>query len=178
MCTILWAAHSLLLSRVMMVSEWPCLTLASCDGLYPAGEPQGPSGNIIPAVQGMSKAAFSALTMRLVLHTHHFIQTLQFYCFLLFSCQVQLFTTPWTIAPQPPLSSNISQSLLKFMSIELVMLSNHLTLCRLLLLLPLNLSQHQGFSNEMAFCIKWPKYWSFSIFSSYECSGLRSIWTD
>ena len=73
--------------------------------------------------------------------------------FLLFSCQVQLFTTPWTIAPQAPLSSNISQSLLKFMSIELVMLSNCLILCRLLLLLPLNLSQHQGFSSEMALCI-------------------------
>jgi len=98
--------------------------------------------------------------------------------FLLFSHQVQLFTTPWTIAPQAPLSSNISQSLLKFMSIELVMLSNHLILCYLLLLLPLNLSQHQSFSNEMALCIKWPKCRSFTIFPSNEYSGLSSFRTD
>ena len=98
--------------------------------------------------------------------------------FLSFNRQVQLFTTPWTIAPHAPLSSNISQSLLKFMSIELVMLSNHLSLCCLLLLLPLNLSQHQGFSNEIALCIKWPKYWSLSIFPSNEYSGLSSFRTD
>ena len=57
--------------------------------------------------------------------------------------QVQLFVTPWTAACQAPLSSTNSQSLLKFMSIELVMLSNHLILC-LLLLFAFNLSQHQS----------------------------------
>ena len=59
--------------------------------------------------------------------------------------RVQLFATPWTVARQASLSITNSQSLLKLMSIESVMPSNHLILCHLLLLLPFNLSQHQGF---------------------------------
>ena len=75
---------------------------------------------------------------------------------------VQLFVNPWTVARQATLSSTISRSLLKFMSVELVMLSNHLILC-LLLLFPLVFPSIRVFSNELALCIRWPKYWSFSF---------------
>ena len=81
---------------------------------------------------------------------------------------------PWTVARQASLSSTISQSLLKFMSTESVMLSNNLILCSLLLLLPLVFPSIRVFSNESALCIRWPKYWSFgfSISTSNEHSGL------
>ena len=75
------------------------------------------------------------------------------------SC-VQLFASPWTAAHQAPLSNTISQSLIKFMSIESVMLSNHLILCHTLLLLPSIFPSIRVFSNESALCIRWPKYWS------------------
>ena len=78
--------------------------------------------------------------------------------------------TPWTAACQAPLSSTISQSLLKFMSIESVMLSNHLILSYSLLLLPCIFPR--VFPNDVALCIRWPKYWSFSISPSNEYSGL------
>ena len=77
--------------------------------------------------------------------------------------RVQLFGAPWTAAHQVPLSFTISQSLLKPMSIESVMPSNHLTLCRLLLLLPPIPPSIRVFSNESALCMRWPKYWSFSF---------------
>ena len=76
---------------------------------------------------------------------------------------VQLFAIPWTVACQVPLSSTFSQSLLQFMSIELVMASNHLFLCHPLLLLPSAFPSIRVFSNESALCIRWPKYWSFSF---------------
>ena len=81
--------------------------------------------------------------------------------------------TPWTAARQVPLSSTISWSLLKFMSIELVMLFNYLILCHPLLLLPSIFPSIRVFSSELAFCIRWQKYWSFSFsFSpSSEYSG-------
>ena len=96
---------------------------------------------------------------------------------LLFSCCVQLFVTSWTVAYQAPLSSTISRFLLKFMSIESVILSNHLILCHLLLLSSI-FPRIRVFSNESALYIKWPKYWSFSISSSNEYSGLISFSTD
>ena len=82
--------------------------------------------------------------------------------------------TPWTAARQASLSLTISQSLLKFMSIELVMPSNHLVPCRSLLLLPSIFSSIRVFSNELALRIRWPKYWSFnfSISPSNEYSRL------
>ena len=83
-----------------------------------------------------------------------------------------LFVTPRTVAHQAPRSSIISQSLIKFMSIELVMLSNHVILCHLLLLLPSIFLNIRGFSNESAFPIRWPKYQSSSISPSNEYSGL------
>ena len=93
----------------------------------------------------------------------------------------RLFVTPWTAPCQAPLSSTISQSLLRFMSTESVMLSNHLILCCLLLLLPFSLSHSiRVFSNESVLCIRWPKYWSFrfSISPSNEYSGLISFRVD
>ena len=70
---------------------------------------------------------------------------------------IRLFVTPWIAACQPPLSFTVSQSLLRFMSIESVMLSNHLIPCPLLLL-PLIFPIIRVFSNELALCIRWPKY--------------------
>ena len=70
---------------------------------------------------------------------------------------------PLTAVSQASLSSTISWSLLKLMSIESVMLSNHLILCHPLLLLPSIFPSTRVFSNELALYIKWPKYWSFSF---------------
>ena len=93
---------------------------------------------------------------------------------------VQLFATPWTAACQASLSFTISWSLLKLMSIESVMPSNHLILCRPLLLLPSIFLSIRVFSNEPVLGIRWPKYWSFSfsISPSNEHSELISFRTD
>ena len=94
-----------------------------------------------------------------------------------FSC-VQLFATPGTTGLQASLSIANSWTLLKFMSIESVMPSKHLILCHPLLL-PLSiLPSIRVFSNESALLIRWPKYWSFSISPSNECSGLISFRID
>ena len=74
---------------------------------------------------------------------------------------------PWTVACQGSLSFPISQSLLKLMSVGSVMPSNHLTLCRPLLLLHSIFPSIRVFSSKSAFCIKWPKYWSFSFSSVF-----------
>ena len=80
----------------------------------------------------------------------------------LLSC-AQLFATPWTAAHQDFLFFTISRSLLKLMSIESVMPSNHLILCCPLLLLPSIFASIRIFSNESVFHIRWPEYWSFSF---------------
>ena len=92
------------------------------------------------------------------------------------SC-VQLLTTPWTAGHQASLSFTISQSLLKLMSTESVISSNHLILCHPLLLLPSIFSQIGVFSNESVLRTRWPKCWSFrfSISPSNEYSGLISF---
>ena len=99
----------------------------------------------------------------------------------LLSC-VPLFLTPWTAACQASLSitDSNSRSLLKPMSIELVMPSSHLILCRPLLLLPLIPPSIRVFSNESTLRIRWPKYWSFSfnISPSNEHPGLLSFRMD
>ena len=77
--------------------------------------------------------------------------------------RVQLFATPWTAACQASLSITNSRSLLKLMSIESVIPSNYLILCRPLLLLPSIFPSIGVFSNELVLCIRWPKYWSFSF---------------
>ena len=76
---------------------------------------------------------------------------------------VWLFTTPWTAACQPSLFFTISWSLLKLVSIELLMPSNYLILSCPLLLLPSIFPSIRVFSNESVLCIRWPKYWSFSF---------------
>ena len=90
---------------------------------------------------------------------------------------VWLLATPWTSACQASLSITNSWSLLKLMSIELVMPSNHLFLCHLLLLPPSIFPSIRVFSNESDLCIRWPKYWSFSfnISPSNKYSGLISF---
>ena len=105
------------------------------------------------------------------------IQSGSFVWDLFFSCSVvsDFFVTPWTVAHHSSLSFTISQSLLRLMSFESVMPSNHLILCHPLLL-PSILPSISFFSNESALCIRWPKYWSFtfSISPSNEQSGLIS----
>ena len=91
---------------------------------------------------------------------------------------VRLFVTPWTAAPQASLSFTISRSLLKLMSIESVMPSNHLILCHPLFPLPSVFPSIRVFSNESAFLIRWPKYWSFSVSPSSDQLGLISFWID
>ena len=79
---------------------------------------------------------------------------------------VRLFMIPWTAACQAPLSFTFSQSVLKFLPIDSVMLSNHLILCHHpLLLLPSIFPSIKVFSSESALRIRWPKYWSFSLVS-------------
>ena len=93
---------------------------------------------------------------------------------------VQLFVTLWTAACKPSLSITNSHSLLKLMSIESVMPSNHLILCRSLPLLPSIFPSIGVFSNESTLHIRWPKYWSFSfsISPSNEYSRLISFRMD
>ena len=94
--------------------------------------------------------------------------------------RVQLFATPWTVAWQAYLSITNSWSLPKLMSIESVMPSNHLVLCRPLLLPPSIFPSIRVFSSESVLCIRWPKYWSFSfsVSPSNEYSGLISFGID
>ena len=94
---------------------------------------------------------------------------------------VQLFVTPWTTAWQPSLSITNSQSLLKLISIESLMSSNHLILCHPLLLLPSIFLSISVFSIESTLRMRWPKYWSFNISPSSEHPGLicfRMDWLD
>ena len=84
---------------------------------------------------------------------------------------------PWTAALQASLSFTTSQSLLNFMSIKSVMPSNHLILCHPLLLLSI-FTSIRVFSNELTLCMRWPKYWSFSISPSNEYSRLISFRID
>ena len=91
---------------------------------------------------------------------------------------VWLFATPWTAAHQASLSSTISWNLLKLMSFESVMPSNHLIFCCSFLLLLSIFPSIRGFSNESALCIRWPKCWSFSNNPSNEYLRLISFGVD
>ena len=100
--------------------------------------------------------------------SRHRIFTMAYQTLLQFSSvqslsRVRLFVTPWITAHQASLSITNSQSLLKLMSIESVMPSNHLILCRPLLLLPPIPPSIRVFSNESTLCMRWTKYWSFSF---------------
>ena len=113
------------------------------------------------------------------IHIQWNIQSVQFSSVQSLS-RVRLFATPWTTACQASLSITNSQSPPKPMSIESVMPSNHLILCRPLLLLPSIFPSIRVFSDESALCIRWPKYWSFSfnISRSNEQPGLISFRMD
>ena len=107
----------------------------------------------------------------------HFVVVVQLLCY------IQLFATPWTAVCQASQSFTTSQSLLKLMSIESMMPSNHLILCHPVLLLPSIFRSIRVFSNESTLHIRWPKYWSFSfnISPSNEYSRLipfRIDWFD
>ena len=97
----------------------------------------------------------------------------------LLSC-IWLFVTPWTAACQASLSFSISQSLIKLMPTELMIPSNPFIPFRPLILLPSIFPSFGVFSNELALCIRWPKYWSFnfSINPSKEYTGLISFRID
>ena len=98
-------------------------------------------------------------------------------CLVAQSCRVWVFATPWTAAGQASLSFTTSWSLLKLMAIESMMPSNYLILYHPLLVLPSIFLGTRVFSNKLALCIRWPKYWSFSfsISPSNEHSGLISL---
>ena len=117
-----------------------------------------------------------AFNTKLCLFIHLFISSVQSLS------HVRLFATPRTAAPQASLSITNSWSLPKLMSIELLMPSSCLILCHPLLLLPSIFPSIRVFSNESAFHIRWPKYWSFNfnISHSNEHSGLifRMDWLD
>ena len=91
---------------------------------------------------------------------------------------VRLFATPWTATCQASPSITNSQSLLKLMSIQSVISSNHLIFSCPLLFLPSIFPSIRAFSKESVLHIRWPKYWSFSISFSSECSGLFSFRID
>ena len=95
-------------------------------------------------------------------------------CFI----HVQLFETPWTAVHQASLPTTISWSLLKLMSIESVMPSNHHILCCPLLLLPSILPSIKVFSNQSVLCTRWPKNWSFGFSPSSDYLGLFSFRID
>ena len=109
-----------------------------------------------------------------------FIQNKELFSVQLSLSHAWLFAALWTAARQASLSITISQSLLKLMSIELVIPSNHLVLCHPLLLPPSIFLSTRVFSNELSLCSRWPEYWSFSfsINQSNEYSGLISFRID
>ena len=128
----------------------------------------------VPPFRSIALSLYTNSWLLLLLFTLSSVQPLS--CF-------QLFVTPWTAVHQVSLSITNPQSLLKLMSIESVMPSNHLILCRPLLLPPSIFSSIRIFSSESVLCIRWPKYWSlsFSISPSNEYSGLiffRMDWLD
>ena len=155
-----WTNAFPLMLQVQHTSQWNLLPAWSCYYLY----------LVIPS--GIETSGLCLPPPSWLLHT-------QFSSVQLLSC-VQLFATPWIAACQASLSITNSWSSLKLMSIELVMPSSHLILCRPLLLQPPIPPSIRVFSNESALCIRWPKYWSFSfiISPSNEHPGLISFRMD
>ena len=115
----------------------------------------------------LPEKSFYLLNICYLIHNFKLIASFVLFVVHLLS-PVWLFVTPWTAALQASLSFTISWSLLKLIPIESVMPSNHLILCHPLLLLPSIFPSIRVFSNESALCIRWPKYWSFSISPSNE----------
>ena len=114
----------------------------------------------------------------LIIFTNYiFLLCIKICCCCQLLSHIRLFVTPWTAACQASLSFCISWSFLKLVSTESMIPSNHLILCQPLLLLPSIFPGIRVFSTELALCIRWPKYWSFSfsISPSNEYSGLISF---
>ena len=172
-----------------MLSFWKMIKIKLCLSLImlsylPVQDDLTPNALLMPYEE---LAYITHLSLKVFVVLMQVLQDL--YCFLFqFSSvqllsRVQLFAAPWTAARQASLSITNPQSLLKFMSIELVMPSNHLILCCPLLLLPLIFSNIRVFSKESVLHIRQPKYWSFSfnISPSNEYLGLtffRIDWLD
>ena len=127
----------------------------------------------------MYKLLYNVVLVSIYEFTYHTLTSVQFSSVHSLS-HVQLFATPQTVARQASLSTTNSRDLLKLVSIESVMPSNHLILCQPLLFLPSIFPSIRVFSNESVLCIRWPKYWSFSfsISPSNEYSGLISFRMD
>ena len=137
---------------------------------------------ISTSISQREPVTFIPKTAVFLISVHHLLHPLFspfFVVVQLLSC-VWLFATPGTVALQVPLSSTISQNLFKFMSIESVVLFNHLILYQPLFLLPSIFPSIRVFFNESALGIRWPKYWSVSlnISLSNEYSGLISFRMD
>ena len=119
---------------------------------------------------------------KLIHYPNSVYQNRETLCFVQSLSHVRLFATPWTAVHHASLSFTISWSFLRLMSIDLMMPSNHLILCRPLLLLPSIFHSIKVFSSELALLIRWSKYWSFSfsfsISPSNEYSGLISFRID
>ena len=130
----------------------------------------------------ITTCSFPSLDTHTHTHTPHTHTHQSLFAAVQLLSRVWLFVTPWTVACQAPLSSTISQSLLRFMRIELVMLSTNSSSAApfSFLLSPSVFPSIRVFSNESALCIRWPKYWnfSFSISASNEYSGLISFRID
>ena len=139
----------------------------------------GPSSNLVSVVQPVLRISGRGSVQRSEMITSELMPISQFSSLQSLS-HVQLFATLGTAARQVSRSTTNSWSLLKLMSIELVMPSNHLILCHPLLLLPSIFPSVRVFSNESVLHIRWPKYWSFSFSNSCskEYSGLISFRID
>ena len=168
----------------------PNLPLAStCRGCYKNCFSQGASGFLLSGFASGQETLRRQILLGLVLggkvfknsrkHFFYSPPSVQFSSVQWFS-RVWLFATPWTAAHQASLSVTNSRSLPKLMSIESVMPSSHLILFCRLLLLPSIFPSIRVFSNELALCIRWPKYWSFgfNISPSNEHPGLISFRMD
>ena len=158
------AAHQ---ASLFTINSWSLLKLVSIESVMPSNHlilcrPLLFPPSIFPSIRVFSSESVLRISS---------VQSLS---------HVQLFVTPWTAARQASLSIINSRSLLKLMSIESVMPSNHLILCLPLLLTPSIFPSIGVFSNESILPIRWPKYWSFSfnISPSNEYSGLISFMVD
>ena len=117
----------------------------------------------------LEKKISLCILIKILFSSHFVVQSLSY---------AQLFVTSWIAACQASLSFTISWSLLNLMSIESMMPSNHLVLCLPLLFMPSIFHNIRYFPNELALCIRQPKYWSFNINPSNEYSGLISFRID
>ena len=144
----------------MLVTQ-SCLTLCNpMDCSLPGSSPwNSPGKNTGVGCHSLLQGIFPTQRLNLVSH----IASRFFVIVVPLPSRVQLLETPWTAACQAPLSLTISWSLSTFMSLALVMPCNHLILCCPLLLLLSIFPNFRVFSSESAFCIRWPKYWSFSL---------------